>query len=151
MTTPQQGPVSPRECPFWRTAAFAVQTGPEDTIYVKGRHIYCNGIRQPDFYIKACGAAVECDFPVPITISPGHWFMMGDNRGDSDDSTLWGPVAASRDRSDPLVLGNRPSVHRHLNPDILGPPALARAPSHIYPERLNGHANTVGCSYRLLR
>jgi signal peptidase I len=71
---------------------------PGDEIYVRAGHVYRKAkgsgtfVRESDSYIRACGASPGCNFPVPIKISAGHWFLMGDNRGASGDSRSWGPL-----------------------------------------------------------
>jgi signal peptidase I len=97
------GPACDAHLPKKSNAEFIkrIVAGPGDEIYVRMGHVYRKTsssdhfVREPDPYIRACGTNPECNFPVAIKIPAGQWFMLGDNRGESDDSRFYGPVPTS--------------------------------------------------------
>jgi signal peptidase I len=94
----QQGTVAAAPCgvaqrlPSSQTFVKRVVGLPGDRIAIRDGHVYRNGVREHDPYIEQCAHLAVCNFPTAITVPRGDYYMMGDNRGFSDDSRFWGPV-----------------------------------------------------------
>jgi signal peptidase I len=66
---------------------------PGDRLSVRNNRVYVGRRELHEPYVKQDTPCDElCNLPKPITIAPGHYYVLGDNRGESDDSRDWGPI-----------------------------------------------------------
>ncbi len=65
---------------------------PGDRLSIREGHVIRNGKPEHDPYVVRCIGDPTCEFPGTITVPRGYYYMMGDNRPDSEDSRFWGPV-----------------------------------------------------------
>ncbi len=63
---------------------------PGETVSASGGHVFIDGKQLSEPYLPK--GTYTSDF-APVKIAPDHYWMMGDNRGDSSDSRVWGTIA----------------------------------------------------------
>jgi signal peptidase I len=69
---------------------------PGDKLYSLGNTIYVNSkpLKEAWSHTEPLGNPIASASD-PVTVSPNHYFMMGDNHSDSCDSRMWGTITRS--------------------------------------------------------
>jgi signal peptidase I len=71
---------------------------PGDVVQLKKKVVYLDGVRREEPYALHTlpHARLQGDDLGPLTVPPDSFFVLGDNRDQSDDSTVWRDAAGDR-------------------------------------------------------
>jgi len=84
-----------------------------DRVKVEQGRVYINGKLRRETYIEPDAECGICNLPREVRVPEDHFFMMGDNRGESADSREWGPVPRK------WIIGN--AFATYWPPQKIGP------------------------------
>jgi signal peptidase I len=70
-----------------------IVAGPGDEVAFAHGRVIRNGEPQKEPFAQPCEDSA-CNLTSPVTVPDRSYYLVGDNRGASDDSRFWGPVPA---------------------------------------------------------
>ena len=88
--TPQGGPIT-----SMTFVARIVAVG-GDRISMRRGRVVRNGKLETRKHLRRCRLDEACDYPRTITVPAAHVYILGDNRGASDDSRFYGAVPVAQ-------------------------------------------------------
>lgn len=68
---------------------------PGDRLSIRNGRVIRNGQQAKEDFIIRCATRESCHYPRTFTVPRDSYYVLGDNRGESDDSRFWGPITAA--------------------------------------------------------
>jgi signal peptidase I len=112
---------------------------PGETLEVRQKQLYIDGVKLEEPYLQGQMPMLEPgvitldrrDNFGPVAIPDGHYFMMGDNRDNSEDSRFWGTLPHAYVKGKAMIIYWSLEAPRPLVPDT-SPGATVRRVGSIF-------------------
>jgi signal peptidase I len=112
---------------------------PGETLEVRHKQLYIDGVRLNEPHLQDQMPVLEPGLIAldrrdnfgPIAVPADHYFMMGDNRDNSEDSRFWGPLPHAYVKGKAMIIYWSYEDYRRLLPET-GPGATVRRIGSVF-------------------